>query len=912
MIQLTLKYHPQQQRAAAAVFIRGQNPEDWLPIINRWGLPLSKLRAYALPASRQSPEVAGLLLSFPGEEVPEAASWLPAYGWHGPRLCLPVNAQLYPSLSDEELEGLLLYDFQVFHPSIGLVGFAQSDQIDFSDYLLYPLPKEVNWKKAHPGLPLRPKLRNISMPKTPPEELLENLGAEIDQKPLEELPGLDKEENPESLTNKLRRAALRRALGLSDKLNDALDKLPQGQGGGGGDITGPSSPGLLDRFDSWARRQLADLDNQRDKEIRRLMDLFKDNPEEALRYALPLDGKYAGRGKATPSGRLSRRNTDFNLRKLGGGQQVDGWDLGDHYFKLRAMYTDTAKEMIRQKEYRKAAYIYAQLLGDFHAAANVLKQGQFHREAAALYMEHLENKQLAAQCLEEGGLLFEAIELYEELGKSEKVGDLYQQLGDRPKATDAYEAAAKQRVVQMNYLEAARIYEGKLEQPGRAKDMLLLGWQETVKAEECLLHYFKLHEEEEALSLGLKQVYENHTPSYKKNRFLSVLQVLNRGLLSEEIQATSRELAYEIISEQAGRGQYDQLHQLRHFLPKDQLVYSDINRYISQHPVSRPKVKLQNSFQPVRRFNLDGVTRWRNAMNGYDGFLAAGIKNGRLYITRCDWKGNTYTDCMGGPLSHFSVHFLAAPHLGNRMFLYTLLNDQLDAVTLKAGQHFYQDIRVESAHFLPFPNLGCLITSATQISVLTNAGGKAQLEEYSLDGKLLSSHLTAISVNARDRHSTLWTKSDLLAYHNNFYYFIDQGNLIRFSKTIEAETLALKASLHGLYFSPPNTAFRLIVHTNAGCLYFRPTSAHLAPIGQFFATDLNVIGMVFIDEGLAIATREEVHIYDVSNRQTTPELREVVKVGKQEIIAILQAPLRKGFALLFNDGKVSIYQAAAL
>ena len=105
---------------------------------------------------------------------------------------------------------------------------------------------------------------------------------------------------------------------------------------------------------------------------------------------------------------------------------------------------ELAGREMRLGRYRRAAYIYAHLLGDFTNAAAALVAGKHWREAAVLYRDKLKRPEMAAKCLEQGGLWAEAIEFYEQLGDFEKVGDLYAQLEQPEEAEKGLAAGGRE------------------------------------------------------------------------------------------------------------------------------------------------------------------------------------------------------------------------------------------------------------------------------------------------------------------------------------------------------------------------------------------------------------------------------------------------------------------------------------
>src|SRR5262249_48218382 len=152
--------------------------------------------------------------------------------------------------------------------------------------------------------------------------------------------------------------------------------------------------------------------------------------------------------------------TDFNFFNLGGGGPVDYWDIGDQYrARLQAKYRELANREIALGRHRRAAYIFAELLGDLRAAAATLADGRLYRGAAALYDQRLKDSLAAARCLEQGGLLSEAIVFYQGMGHHEKVAELYEKLQQPDFAAQAYRRAVGAKLDCADYLAAAQILE---------------------------------------------------------------------------------------------------------------------------------------------------------------------------------------------------------------------------------------------------------------------------------------------------------------------------------------------------------------------------------------------------------------------------------------------------------------------
>jgi tetratricopeptide (TPR) repeat protein len=210
------------------------------------------------------------------------------------------------------------------------------------------------------------------------------------------------------------------------------------------------------------------LDAVRNKEIARLMYLLEKDPDQGLRYALPIGGN-KHRGTAPPSGRLGERNVNFSLQRLGGGGPADAWEIEAEYQRrLTTRYLELANREIRLGRHRRAAYIFAELLGDLSAAASALCSGRHWREAAVLYEQRLQQPAAAVECLEQGGLWEEAIELLVKLRWQERAGDLCTRLKQIDRAEKFYLDEIEAHQIRGDRLSAARIYDEKLQQPQHA------------------------------------------------------------------------------------------------------------------------------------------------------------------------------------------------------------------------------------------------------------------------------------------------------------------------------------------------------------------------------------------------------------------------------------------------------------
>jgi len=596
-MQLTLKYNEHATQALSAAFIRGNTPGMWLQEINAWQIPLEKLVCFIITQNNNPANAAGLFVIFSKGQMPGMLQVMHPYTTLGGKLYLPVNAELSPAISEQELQSLLIWDYQVFHPTIGFIGFEKSDRINLADLLEYTAPRNVYWGYAQTGRQPWIPLHQIGVEQLTTQEVFDSFKESISNKPLADIPKSNKREVPAWLNNPVAEGLFKGVFtiisGVSSIIPAGLfgSNASSGEGNSGSDEG--KGPGRFSRFMKWMEEKIEDLEKQRDSELKRLMDMFEKDSDEALQYAIPLSSPYMNRGTARPSGNLTRRSTQFNLGQLGGGYAVDGWNVDNYYSELRAKYLKAAQKAIEEKDYKKAAYICAQLLGDYNSAAAALRQGKHYREAAVLYKEHLKNLTMAATCYEEGGLPVEAIEIYTELHQHEKAGDLYRDMGQEEPALNCYEKCVVAAAANKDYLEESRIIIDKIGNKPRAKKVLLSGWNDVKQPEACLVKYFELaaDDNKEQIHSVVKTFYANNQVVNKEMAFLNVIDKVNQKYKTAELENTCQGIAYEIVSEQVSAGNPASLHALKNFVQGDQLLTPDCYRFmhtIKEAPKQKP------------------------------------------------------------------------------------------------------------------------------------------------------------------------------------------------------------------------------------------------------------------------------------------------------------------------------------
>jgi len=627
----------------AAWFIAGEDPARWLEEIASWELPHDQLALHVVPRSMADRTPIGLLVIPPrGTTLRHNPRAMPL-GLLGQRLYLPADSTLTPQVSPQELDKLCPVDICFFHPGIGLIGFERDASLRLWDLLALPVVRDENWNFANPGINPHRRLVSVRMEeKLSWRDLFGGEGDDIGKESPKDLPpreGEPKDSAPRKLWRTVRGSIARAA-------SDMAGQLPQ---------TGQQRTWINDLGD-WGRSKLnvlsKELENLRTKEVRRLMDMLEKDPEKGLRHAIPF-ARFLGRGTAAPGWKLNWHNLHFNLGNLGGGQSMDSWHLPyDMHQWLMNKYRELAVRETNLGRYRRAAYIYAELLGDLHAAAMVLKQGRHFREAAVLFKDHLKLPIEAARCLAEGGLVREAIEIYVQQGLHVDAGDLHALLGEGDEAMAHYRAAVARLKQSANLLLAAELLETKLRAPEEALELLHSAWPQSAQASACLQAEFVLlgklglHKRAEAL---LGQLAEEHTQVRRIGPLTKILAETSARYPDASIRHSAADLARVKIAERIGEADTLECRELVQTLtrlaPEDRLLVRDGNRFLAARKERRVADRQKTPARPLKgpvlatTFQLPKYIQWKVVRTAGRYFFAAGFTKSGVTLVRGIWDG---------------------------------------------------------------------------------------------------------------------------------------------------------------------------------------------------------------------------------------------------------------------------------
>lgn len=628
--------------AAAAWFIPGTDAAAWIEELAEWGLPMGALRLYLTPV-RGSKATGGVLVLPPAGHVPRATARAQGYRFVGDRLLIPTGSELDPPVHPPELVRKLAGPLYWLHPTIGLVMFREDEVLGVRELLEFDPGTPRAWNRAQSGITRPPRLLSVEPDHEPSveavlEEAREDIGSEM---PGELPPDPEEEPPPQSGMQQAKKKAL-------EAIDWLTGQAPQTS----------KEPTWVDRVQDWARKKLAGLDpslrQERNRELDKLLKMLERDPDRGLKYAIPLKGQ-ASRGIAEPSARLGPHTTDFDLSRLGGGGAADSWDAPwEIKQKLMEAYRRAALHALQIGRHRRAAYIYAELLGDFDSAANALRAGRHFREAAVLYREKLRKPQDAARCLEEGGLIAEAIPLYEQLGNYMKAGELYEQLERPEDATAAYRKAAEALIASGDTLRAAQVIETRVKAPDEALDLLDRGWPGGSQGALCLRESFGLLARlgrHDAAARRAERLRVEPVPEGKLVVLVSTLAQVSRTYPDARVRASTADLTRVLAGQALDLANEADASALAlavaELVPTDPYLSRDAHRFVERRrkraagPALRPASRTP---EMTRREQLlsPGQYTWKGAVACGEHFYALGLhRSMKPTLVRGTWDGRS-------------------------------------------------------------------------------------------------------------------------------------------------------------------------------------------------------------------------------------------------------------------------------
>ena len=596
----------------------------------------------------------------------------------GSQFWIPKAAHLNPKPMQNEWSNAIngTSRLLVWHPVWGLLGLEESHRLGIESLIRGPEMPSGRWNDAVPGSALPERLLRVDSPPPPTlQQWLENTSKSIGKspKPLMDLPPSRAERRSDPVGNFMlrTRGTVGRAVGqIADWMERSLKRMvkpkssPSEKAARSTAATAPGKKSAMETSQwvqairNWAKHHVQQwneaIEARRNAAVHRLMEMLDKDPEQGLLYAIPMSEVDIGRGMCAPGSELVAHDW-----RIGGfSKGADFWSLGsDTRAKLRSKYILLALRELKSGRYERAAFVYAQLLGDFSSAASALEQGKLYRQAAVIYRDRLGHKKKAAELFRRVGDFNETLVLYIAMGMNLEAGDLYTELGQSEQATKSFEAHLGDCYREMRWCDAADVLCAKLNEFDSAIAMLQSHWPNGQQGRTCLQK-----------TLSLLQNAGRHDASGKQvERLLKSPSLLNCGSWpSEFLSDLVRSYPDISVREQAKQGLFEHASQIlgspshtiyaaavtaaiRKAIPEDRLLHRDTVRFVERTKqqikpihVIRPNAKSSRSLEPLESIELSRETNWFGLVPTSRGPMCFGDRDGTLFVQPA-WHEENYS-----------------------------------------------------------------------------------------------------------------------------------------------------------------------------------------------------------------------------------------------------------------------------
>jgi len=936
-VELQLEFAAHASLPTTCWYVASSDPSDWIAAALKGFAADSQLviRVLPVPCSARQRDPIGAVLC--GPPVLQSAWPLQCvrYSHLTEQLIVPVESCLNPAVSVAELaERLTEGRKYVWHPHAGLVAFEPNDELKLADLIQHASATPIQFLPVDPGSHLPSRLTSI-LPAIPPtmqlmlDEGRDGIGTKGDSS--EKIPPQQGEPKP-GVGNSLGRVGLSifdAGLNMASAAGNFIERH-MGSGGaaggpGGTSASGGSGESWFEQLRQWTRQRLDHLNeavlSERDKEINRLMNLLEMNPDEGLKWALPIGGE-AHRGIAPPSSHLSQRNPNFSFGGLGGGGPADHWDLSfQRQQELVQKYRELANREIGLGRYRRAAYIFAELLSDYGSAADVLQQGKHWREAALLYREKLNNPRQAALCLEQGGLWTEAIELHLELKQYRQVGELYRRLGQEEQAVKYFEIAVSECRDRRDFLAAAQLLENQLGDVPRAIGSLEDAWPHSNQAAKGLQELFAVYQRHglhDQAKLTIETVRTGFTPPQLQSALTDTLSATATGYPDRRVKHlaadATRVVASKLLVNYRTIDRSRILQALRRLEPDDRLLARDCLRF--GQPRKDPKPTALPRSEKMLRVCFERMIDLRWTTPECESVASAVTANvifqavqnqasGHLRIFRLTWEGycQTVKQWKNVPIrpESFSA-FAVDPNRPNRVFFNTLHSEQLVPQMVV----FSEEDRIPFETSLMNLDRHTIGASLTSHGILWEANRSTDGELYVTATDQTDKLVSTVSLGDRREPNALMWKGPLRLcpmHATSKHVYLGLGSDLIVYDHDKTRSVTLDGPIHRIVGSFPNTRPRLLVAFQEGARIYWDDDLDGREVD--FAADLSSPYLAFTRGGNVVAASEQTcQIY--STRNSKMELIGELHLGAT-VRGVITGNAPEEFGIVQKDGRIAIY-----
>ncbi|MBO9633045.1 MAG: hypothetical protein J7578_07985, partial [Chitinophagaceae bacterium] len=527
-------------------------------------------------------------------------------------------------------------------------------------------------------------------------------------------------------------------------------------------------------------------------------------------------------------------------------------------------------------------------------------EGGYYREAATLYIQHLKNNHAAANCYERGGLYHEAIAILDELGLHERSGDLYLKLGQKEKAKASFQTCVDGRLGDKNYLDAARLLNEKMEEPGEAQKVLLQGWQSSVNEENCLKKFadISLANKPDQLPEELKQLHQHQLNPHQQLSFLNVLEyVKKRSEKDPELQETVLDLTYEIVHERMEMKDHRALRRLPDFITGDKLLRADSSRYA----IRLNQAKTATAKQAIV---LDKEIVWKQAILKHHSFIVAGVRNNTVCLMRGNWKGQLESYFLAENIEpDIALEFFSEPFKDKPAYL--VLYDSADQPGLVGkympkSRNFPEAVTVEMIR----RSNNAAYTVLPDGTFATIGFTMEYLQIIILDEK--GEEKSSFYVQHNNEKLVLGDLGKRLQFCNGYFFFSSEGHMVTVDLEGNSNFRDFGSEIIDFSILGANSNGNPMVVQTVNGFYLGTASDQVHFHATAFAVHFNAHQISWLNAShFALVGEKELRVFKIDNDQRPVQVKHIA--ARSKIIAVLPTVIFNECAIFEETGEISFH-----
>ncbi|MFT3674332.1 MAG: hypothetical protein QM781_00395 [Chitinophagaceae bacterium] len=493
--------------------------------------------------------------------------------------------------------------------------------------------------------------------------------------------------------------------------------------------------------------------------------------------------------------------------------------------------------------------------------------------------------------------------IYRDLNQYENAGDLYRKINNPKAAIVYYEKALEKQIAANDLLNAGTLALDKINDPDRAQQFWLKGWQQQLLPQACLEKFILIRSStvNEPAHDTLHDIYQHHTTPAQYDMLLDISKGYLRKAADENGKAVIRDMAYEMTAALYDSGDKKALLQLGSFFPEDTLVASDSSRYLfAQKQNKEPEINRKAS-----SFELSSEMEWLGLWHCHTQLLAVGRRVQELVLARFNLDG--HIEYYRWPLK--DERFVSNPILlynFNSKWIVLLPNwsDFLTEKKLLKNKYFPRSLEVFTPDWIHEQKAICMGSSGNLLA-MSLENGEFIIREYDRTGSVVT--IAVFESGQREMNAAIFNS---IFYEGREGYWFGQQNSSVFylqKRDTAAYELSLDSVIRCIGHSGLFPGDYVVASTNRGCFLLTPDQVMRQQDVSPFNADSIPLAISFVGVNrFILLEKKQALLYHITNSQ--PHLTKTFKIlAGYRYVSAIPGHHAGQVMLLTDSGKFELY-----